>query len=78
VSSHTPETIAAASQVPADVRENIRQLVGCAIAWPRIAVAVGLPEAVVRCIAGRGPERPPAPSPPLPWHAPERQLSLFE
>ncbi len=75
---HSPATIEAAAAVSPDVQENIRQLVGCAIAWPRIAVAVGLPEAVVRCIAGRGPERPPAPSPPLPWHAAERQLSLFE
>ena len=78
MSEHTPGTIAAAAAVSPDVRENIRQLSGFAVQWPKIAAAVGLPVEVCRCLCGLSPTPKPDAKPALPWSDAARQLSLFE
>jgi hypothetical protein len=78
VSSHTPETVAAAAQVSPDVQENVRQLMGCAIAWPRIAAAVGLEIEVCRCLCNLPPSPKPDAPAVLPWESASRQKSLFD
>ena len=68
----------AAAQVPADVRETVRQLAGFAVAWARIAQAVGLPVEVCRCICGLSPTPKPNAKPVLPWTTEARQSRLFD
>jgi hypothetical protein len=68
----------AAAAVPADVRENVRQLSGCAIGWPQISRAVGLPVEVCRAVCGLPPLPAPSGKPVLPWESAARQMSLFD
>jgi hypothetical protein len=78
VSSHNTATITAAAAVPHEVRANIQQLAGFAVAWPKIAAAVGLPAEVCRCVCGLSPT-PKSESPAaLPWSDGARQGVLFE
>ena len=78
MSLHTPGTIAAAAQVPGEVRANIRQMAGFAVAWARIAQAVGLPVEVCRCVCGLSPTPKPDAKPALPWTDAARQMRLFD
>ena len=78
MSSHNNATIEAASQVPDEVRVNIRELSGFAVQWEAIAAAVKLPVEVCRAVCGLPPS--PAPDAPaaLPWECQARQMSLFD
>jgi hypothetical protein len=77
VTEHSRTTIDAAAAVPPDVRENIRQLSGCAIAWPQISRAVRLPVEVCRCLCNLPPSPKPDAKPALPWSDAARQGRLF-
>jgi hypothetical protein len=74
---HSGATIAAAAAVPDEVRANIRELLGFAVAWPKIAAAVGLPVEVCRCLCNLPPSPKPDARPVLPWEQ-ARQRSLFD
>ncbi len=75
---HSGATMQAAAQVPADVRETVRQLAGFAVAWARIAQAVGLPVEVCRCVCGLSPTPKSEPPAALPWSNEAQQRRLFE
>ncbi len=78
MTEHNGATIQAAAQVAGEVRTNIRELAGFAVAWPKIAQAVGLPVEVCRCICGLSPTPKPNAKPVLPWTTEARQSRLFD
>ncbi len=78
MSEHSRATIEAAAAVSDEVRANIRELSGCAIAWPRIAAVVKLPVEVCRAVCGLPPSPKPDGRPALPWESAARQRSLFD
>jgi len=59
----------------AEAIENVRQLRGCAIPWPKVAAAVGQSEAACRAALGVSMPDPPEQRQRLPW---DRQRGLFE
>jgi hypothetical protein len=75
---HRRATIEAASQVPDEVRVNIRELSGFAVQWEAIAAAVKLPVEVCRVVCGLPPLPAPSGKPVLSWESESRQKSLFD
>ena len=78
MTEHSGATMQAAAQVPGEVKANIRQMAGFAVAWAKIAAAVGLPIEVCRCVCGLSPTPRPEPPAALPWSDEARQRRLFE